>query len=520
MGKWLLGALALPPAAALAVCLAAATPDSAAHAAGPLPNVLWVVWDTVRADHLSLYGYPKPTTPHLEEWAKQARVFDDCISTASSTIPSHASMFTGLLPTQHGANNRQKVLVQQHVTFAELLRTWGYQTYLFSANPHISAELSFDQGFQVAEHPWDTKYRDEAVRIVRAKLAPADRSSELSERLRSGEEDELGPWSVKASGELAQRGFEEWLAKRDPERPWFAFLNYMEAHRPFLPSEAHRRRVMPPEQVARSYEIDRSWLPMWSFVFGLHEYSEEELAIMAATYDATLAELDDLFHALLESLRAKGLLDNTVVVLTSDHGEHLGEHHMLDHQYSLYNGLIRVPLVVRDPARFPAGRDASPVVTFDLFPTLLERIGIDDPDRENRPSRTLLSPDPARVRLAEYAAAMPGPIELVQRRYPQFDAARWERRLRALVDGGWKLIWASDGGRELYDYAGDRGETNDLLQERRDVTERLSSQLDAITASLKPLHGAGAGDTELSDEQRRRLESLGYIEPAGEGAPR
>jgi arylsulfatase A-like enzyme len=511
-------------AAALATIVAWLAPapvDTPALAAAKRPpNVLWVVWDTVRADRLSLYGYGVPTTPRLAEWARAARVFDDCIATASSTIPSHASMFTGLLPTEHGANNLQKVLARDHVTIAELLRNWGYQTYLFAANPHISAELSFDQGFQLAEHPWQERYRDEAIRIVKTKVAPGDKTSELSERIRAPSGEELGPWSIKASGELARPALEAWLAKRDPERPWFAFLNYMEAHRPFLPSEAHRRRVMSPAQVARSYQVDRSWLPMWSYVFGLHEYTDEELAVMAATYDATLAELDDLFAELIGSLRAKGLLEDTIVVLTSDHGEHLGEHHMLDHQYSLYNGLIRVPLVVWYPARVPAGRDASPVVTFDLFPTLLELTGVEDPDSAGKSARSLLRPDRERVRLAEYPASMPGPIEMVQGAHPKWDPTRWRRTLRALVAGDRKLIWSSDGAHELYDFVGDRAESRNLVGAQPEVAARLIAQLDGVVQALAPRFAAPAGGEALSDEQRRRLESLGYIEPAGGGAPR
>jgi arylsulfatase A-like enzyme len=294
----------------------------------------------------------------------------------------------------------------------------------------------------------------------------------------------------------------------------------MEAHRPFIPSEAHRRRVMTPEQVARSYEIDRSWLPMWSYVFGLHEYSDEELAVMAATYDATLVELDELFADLLASLRAKRQLENTIVVLTADHGEHLGEHHLLDHQYSLYNGLIRVPLVVWFPARVPAGRDASPVVTFDLFPTLLELVGVEDADAARKSAKSLLHPDPARVRVAEYPAAMPGPIEMVQGAHPKWDPARWRRTLRALVAGDRKLIWSSDGAHELYDFAGDRAESRNLFASEAERGARMVGQLDGVVQALAPRHAAPAGAQALSDEQRKRLESLGYIEPAGGGAPR
>ena len=146
------------------------------------PNIVWIVWDTVRADRMSLYGHDKPTTPWLDAWAsEEARVFDNSISAAPYTVPSHASMFTGLLPSEHGASNRHQYLDDHHVTVAELLRNAGYQTYLFAANPHISRGENFHRGFDVEEHPWDQQYWREALRIVREKVPPNDKSSELSE---------------------------------------------------------------------------------------------------------------------------------------------------------------------------------------------------------------------------------------------------------------------------------------------------------------------------------------------------
>jgi len=112
------------------------------------PNVLWILWDTVRADRLSLYGYEKPTTPFLEQWARDALVFEDCLSTANYTVPAHASFFTGLLTSQHGAQNGRLYLDDEFTTIAEVLQSAGYRTYLYSANPHIAAEENFDQGIR------------------------------------------------------------------------------------------------------------------------------------------------------------------------------------------------------------------------------------------------------------------------------------------------------------------------------------------------------------------------------------
>ena len=341
------------------------------------PNILFVVWDTVRADHLSLYGHQRRTTPFLDEWAKGARVYDDCLTVGSTTVPSHASMFTGLLPAEHGTSNERYVLSDKFETLAEKLQGAGYTTYMFSANPFVSRwrqYASLTQGFDTVEYPWSDQYYPRAVRITLGKVKWYDRSNPLADRIRAG--TQLIHWNVKASGELAQHGVKNWLPQQDPNRPFFIFINYMEAHAPLLPADEHRRQMMSPEQIRASYNVDRKFMAVWSYVFGLEHYTPEEIALTAATYDAAILELDGLFQKLIDSLEAGGYLENTIVVLLGDHGDHLGEHHMLDHQFSVYEPLMRIPLVVQYPKRFAPGRDPRPVTNLDLFPTLLELAGL------------------------------------------------------------------------------------------------------------------------------------------------
>jgi arylsulfatase A-like enzyme len=281
----------------------------------------------------------------------------------------------------------------------------------------------------------------------------------------------------------------------------------MEAHRPFLPSEAHRLRIMPPEQVARSYEIDRSWLPMWSFVFGLHEYSKEDLAIMAATYDATLAELDDLFHALLESLRAKGLLDNTVIVLTSDHGEHLGEHGLLGHNLSIANTLLHVPLIVRFPKLVDAGLRIDEPVEIRRIGALVDLVLSRAPD--------------ARLSARELVSALSGRTDgaviseadrpLIRRVEPEEipDEPRFQRRRKSVIVGDLKYVWSSDGMHELYDLRADPGEERNLLPGRSHDREMLQGLLESEPGLWRE-HAADP-DLLLSEEAREQLREMGYL---------
>lgn len=497
----------LVPSVLLLAALAACTEADRVETTPTRPNVLWIVWDTVRADRMSLYGYETATTPKLEAWAKGARVFENVVSAASTTTPSHASMFTGLLPTQHGANDAHRWLEDGHVTVAELLQQAGYATYLWAANPHISREENFHQGFDREAHPWDPEYRTRANEIVRAKMK-GDRTSEIASSKGAGE---LAPWTIKAAGELAEVDLLAWLDERETDAPYFAFVNYMEAHRPFIPTRSARAKVMSAEMIEESYRVDRSWIPMWTYTFGLSEYSDEELELMARTYDATLTELDDLFAHLLESLEARGHLENTAIILTSDHGEHLGEQHMLDHQYSLYGPVINVPLAVHYPPRIEAGRDARPVMNLDVFPTVLDLAGLEPRPGFVTRSRSLLQPAAERVRVAEYPAVYDRPHRAVRRRHPTWDPTPHSRRMRAYHEHSYKLIWGEDGRHELYDLATDPRERRNLVHERAELASRMVASLDGYVAELGVQVGGRTKPPELSPQQREMLEGLGYL---------
>ncbi len=475
------------------------------------PNFVVIVWDTVRRDRMSLYGHANRTTPFVDEWAKSARVFDNCISAGSTTVPGHAAMFTGQYSYQHGADNEKPHLSEDAMTIAELLRDAGYGTYLFAANPHIGEETRFSQGFLKVEHPWSPAFRDDAIRILRDKLVPEDISTELAMRVRRPEG--LKEWNIKTAGELAQRGVMNWLNSRPKGEPYFVLINYMEAHRPLIPTRAHRERFMTPEQIQRSYKVDRTWIPTWSYTFGFHEYTPDELELTALTYDAALAELDDFFGELMDVLAQAGRLENTVVVLTADHGEHLGDHHMLDHQYSVYNELLYIPMVVHAPGRIQPGRDARPVSNMDLFPTLIELAGLTKPAGLVSRAVSLLHPVESRPRMAEYPTAMTDALRKVKQAHPRFEPRAWDRSLRAYYDGNYKLIWASDGRHELYDVVKDPGEHVDLAAREPEITAAMLAAMDAYLADLP----RGAGEVQaLSEEARLRLEGLGYVHGVSE----
>ncbi len=494
---------------ALLLPAAACTPEDPGR-----PDVLWIVWDTARADRMSLYGHQRETTPFLEEWARGARVYDDVVSPAPYTLPSHASMFTGLLPSEHCTHNGNRVLHDSFTTIAELLQESGYRTYLYSANPHVSTTGGLAQGFEVEEHPWSEGLKERALEIVQAKLAPGDTSSELPGLLadvESGQAKSEG-WHIKASGELAQEATTHWLDSVGEDESFFVFLNYMEAHRPWVPSQEAREAMLSGKDLEDSYTVDRSWDTIWQYVFGVHDYTERELELIRGTYDATLLELDRLLENLLGELDRRGRLDNTIVILTSDHGEHLGEHRRMDHQYSLYHELLNVPLVVHYPRAFEAGRDANPVMSFDLFPTLLELTGVEPAPGAFLTAVSLFDSAAGRERFAEDPRASRHGVRMVRQLYPDVDFSPWFRETRALYDGDEKFIWGSNGVYEYFNLADDPGENVNLLESHPDRALELGQALLEYHAGLYRCDPTNPGEPVIPESEVEMLRGLGYVD--------
>jgi arylsulfatase A-like enzyme len=343
---------------------------------------------------------------------------------------------------------------------------------------------------------------------VLAKVPPYDSSTPIAEAIRS---DAIRFNAIKSAGRVAQRAVLQWLKHTDRNRPFFIFLNYMACHYSLIPARLYRERFMTPAQVEASYQVDRTIPTYWAYTLGEHEYSKEDLELTRATYDAALAELDGLFHNLLKRLDKKGYGENTIVVLTGDHGEHLGEHHMLDHQFSVYEPLMRVPLVLHAPGWVDAGRDQYPVTNTDIFPTLLEMVGVDPPVRSTGVS--LLHPVDRRPRLGVYVGVMTAPLSDTRRRYPDFDPRPWNRTLRAYYDGPYKLVEGSDGRNELYRLDRDPGELHNVYSDEPQVAERLAGDLRAYLAALQPVTVRPPPQrTPMTKEDRERLRLLGYVD--------
>jgi arylsulfatase A-like enzyme len=324
------------------------------------PNVLLIIWDTVRGQSLSTYGYERPTTPFLQAFAKEGARFDLALSTAPWTLPSHGSMFTGHRPLALMQSIYQP-LVDTFPILSEVLAANGYATAGFVANmAYTTAEHGLGRGFARYED-----YKIGAGNIFLSSRLGRVLSDMTTVRRLIGYWQQLGR---KNAAEINHR-FLDWAADHT-DRPFFAFLNYFDAHQPYIPPEPYRSRFM--RDSANNYH------PHFLHIKA-KDLKAEEIEWLRDNYDAAIAYLDDELKALTEELDRRGLLDNTIVIVSSDHGEHLGDHKRVGHMNSLYRTLLQVPLVIRYPAKIRGGTVVEQAVSLrDLPQTVLDLVGIRD----------------------------------------------------------------------------------------------------------------------------------------------
>jgi arylsulfatase A-like enzyme len=420
------------------------------------PNVLLLVLDTVRAASLGLYGHPQPTTPQQERLAPPRTPHQWAIATAPWTLASHASMFTGLYPTASKAEARRP-LAESHLTVAEVLAEQGYATAGFVANMAYTTRLSgLAQGF--------ARYEDRPMTWGRL-IASNWLSRQLGERVLPLEQAQ---WRApgRKHAEAVVDEFLTWLDHRgEPERPFFGFLNFIDAHDPYVAPERLRARFPPHGE---RITVKRPGM------------TEDSLASTRAAYEAAIARVDEQLGRLSAELARRGLLERTVIIVVSDHGEQFGEHGLQFHGNSLYRPLIRVPLVLIDPRGVPAGRRvAVPVSIRDIARTLIHA-ATDTAEPAGFPGRSLLT-----------VAAMPEPpaTEPILSVCPEaYQGQPWEpsyeMALHSVIRFPYHLIRDANGRLELYRLDADAGERQNLAA-GADPTliQALTHDLDSLIAT-------------------------------------
>jgi len=413
---------------ALAFCSACSEPARR-------PNVLLLVIDTLRKDHLHLYGHPEPLSPAIDALAARGTVFENHFTHASQTVPATLSLLLSQLPAEHGflpgtpnaLTQNRWVYPPELLFLQEVFRDAGYETAALTANPFLMRSNGFDQGFESFA-------------------------------------------TFSESGEDLNRAAIGWLRARQRERPFFLYLHYMDVHQPYRAAARHHQRFV--TEIGVKLLGNRP----------LAMFAPLDLRYSHALYRACVAYQDDLVGELLHELDAAGLRDDTLIVLTADHGEEFGEHGGVGHGTSLYGELVRVPLVVVLPGRVEAGRRVTHLSQhLDVAPTMLSLAGLSRPSSFRGGS--IFEP-------AERVLLEMGP---------------W---VGVAADGA-KLVWKRDAGEpQLFALS------DELDRQPRDdpaTTARLRARLDEYLA----LERAGSdvqSSIPLSAEETERLRALGYVE--------
>ncbi len=457
-------------------------------------NIIWIVTDTARRDHVSVYGGERDATPNLKKFSEETLVFDRAIATAPWTLPSHASMFTGMYPSKHGAHYEGDALfstplLPENLTIAEILSSQGYQTAGIAANnAGLSRALGCNQGFQ---------YYFDAPPFVFS-LFWGKLLQRFSEDFRV---DNLFVNEVCLASEINPIVY-NWLEKRDPTRPFFLFINYMEPHggiafvpEPYDSMYGFDREIQP--EVFKDFDADE-------IIHFNGSVKEKHRAFWNGYVQRKIAFMDYHLGDLFDRLKNMGLYDDAMLIVNSDHGELFGEHNSFGHNTDLYNELIWVPMMLRYPQAEQRGRSDRLVQTVDIMPEILTHIGVEIADDvQGQPFAEIKHEIVAELFQQKHNAHA--------KRYPE----RYYRDLKTIFStansDSLKYIWSSDDKSELFDLDRDPSELSNVIAGRRSQTDTLHNKLHRWQLSFTPLQVTDQSSDKDKEELEKRLRSLGYI---------
>jgi arylsulfatase A-like enzyme len=428
--------------------------------------VIWVVCDTLRADRMSAYGYDRPTSPFLEQWAQELVIFDEAYSQASHTIVTAPAILASLHPSTHGLRSYTDVVDSRVSLVSEILRRAGFATFGAFSNPHLGPRNGFAQG-------WDY-FR-----------APTN-------------------WSGMSSRDVNAEFF-RWREKRAEDRAYFAMLWYIDPHTPFQwDEEAAAWARLNPQMTFRFKPLVKD-----------ESASVKTRKRTAWRYDASVRSVDNALKQLVDFLRAQGDYEDALIVFTSDHGESMWEHGRFGHNYGLYEHLTHVPLAIRFPAplHFPAiepprGRAQIIASSVDLLPTTLEFLGL--PVGAQIQGRSLL-PD------LESAGGGSAYLEQRLNRYGPY-------HIFGMREGRFKYIWVEEfeGDTQpramLFDLVDDPAERKNLADSLPDVAATFHARVFERRRAYESI-AIATGSSAPDPETEALLEDLGYLATDDDSAP-
>lgn len=438
------------------------------------PNILLLVMDSVRSDHLSCYGYPIQTSPQIDALATTGTAFTQAISAANWTGSSVSSILTGLYPSRHGYTNLNYHLDEEIITVPQLLADNGYRTIGISSNLFISSKTGTARGFHdfyfngrpdvhgSATHlkrksflqKQYTGFRD--LLPIRYRMMAKDLYDGLNEERALTRDD-----GAFVNCQIAKK----WLKRRDKTQPFFMYIHFEEPHSNYFPPRPYRKRFF-----AKNWPAEYRYLIFdhMNFLAKKITYSAEDFRHYKSLYDAAIAYTDLRIGELIDHLKENGAFDDTVIIITADHGDLFGEKGYVWHAFNLYDPLIHVPLIIHYPEWFGHGLNPQLVQSVDILPSLLDRSGIRWQYKNERHGLSLFDPSPRTFTISETF----NPKLVIERwltrdsklKTEDFDPHR--RDLLAIRSQTEKFIWSSDGKHEYYHLSQDPEELHNIFTEK------------------------------------------------------
>ncbi len=454
------------------------------------PNVLLIVLDSARADRLSCYGHTKRTSPNIDAIAEAGTVFERCQSESSWTVPASVSMLTGLAPREHTAGEHRRLPVGMPC-LQEALKAAGYATILAGANGFIGPVTGLDRGFDVVSNPLHVKNLTKPLTVFITRP--------------------MG-WMDSWGAAISRRLIREIEQARTP---WFATIWYNETHHPYMGKQPFSTAF-----ADRPLSLPRRF-GLMSRMRHMNELAAtadaDEWRDIHTLYDGALAYNDHLIGELRARLSAMGAWDNTLVIVTGDHGDLLGEHGLAGHRWAvgLYREVTHVPLIVRMPGGELAGMRSNALVQLADIPRTIASVCGCDGALAATAAGAMDLRDAAVGAGREFAVSERGLIDPTrrareQRKNPSFDYEPHMGALALINDGAWEYARWETSRDELFS-TDDAAQAHNLIDERPEVTQRLREALDAWQARVRPHPSTSGVALDEDEETRKRLEGLGYF---------
>jgi arylsulfatase A-like enzyme len=449
---------------------------STAARATERPDIVLVSIDSLRHDHLGCYGYPKDTSPTIDALAAEGVRFSNAVSTTSWTLPSHAALFTGLYDSSHGVVDNGLRLGDEHVTLAEVLQDAGYQTAGFYGGPYLHPTFGFGQGFETYQSCMTRLADDLPGRRVRRQaraVLGAAHADVTGPRLL----EEVGAWVDSVGG-----------------RPFFLFLHMWDVHYDYVPPERYVEMFDP------GYPGDLTGAGFARDPRIRRDMPARDLRHLVALYDGEIRFSDDILGEIFGLLEGRGRFAEALVVVTADHGEEFFEHGGKGHQNTLFEEVLRVPLVMRWPGAIPAGRVVElQVRLIDVMPTILSLAEV---------------PLPLLIQGRDLSPLLRG--EELAPRAALAELLVDDRRIRALRSNGEKLVSYGEERFQHFDLQQDPGEQEPLAKGSdrfAGAREALELATERALAFRERLGDRRAAEAPLDREMCERLKALGYLSP-------